>query len=69
MKILLNARSKKHGEDLLSDVSKIVPQVRAFMFPLADSNCVMLEFKEQENYTKEQTEMIIALQALGRMSA
>jgi len=67
MKILLNAKSKKMGMDLLTDVSMLIPSVHAFMFPLADSHCISLEFNEKTEYDKDQTAMIYTLRSLERL--
>jgi hypothetical protein len=65
MKILLNAKSRKHGVELLSHISMLIPEVRAFMFPLAGSHCISLDFNEAFKYTKEQVDVILALKSLG----
>ena len=66
MRIILNATSKKMGMDLLAEVSTLIPQVKAFMFPVGDNNCISLEFSEKANYTKDQTAIIYTLQSLER---
>ena len=67
MKILLNAKSKKMGVELLANVSILIPSVQAFMFPLADTLCVSLDFNEKAAYNKDQTELIRTLQSLERL--
>lgn len=67
MKIILNAKSKKIGMDLLMDVSLLIPSVYAFMFPLFDSHCISLEFNEKADYNKDQTALIYSLQSLERL--
>lgn len=68
MKILLNAKSRQTGTQMLLDVSLLIPSVKAFMFPLAGNHCLSFEFKENVVYTQKQYELIQSLQVLGRLS-
>ena len=62
MKIILNSPSMKMGMELLTDVSMLIPSVHAFMFPLADSHCISLEFNEKAKYSKDQRALIYTLE-------
>jgi len=64
MKIILNAKSKNMGMELLTNVSMLIPSVHAFMFPLADSYCVSLEFNDRAEYNRNQAALIKTLERL-----